>query len=99
MILVIPESPSSPKRLSSPRKRGSPGTHAFPLPLGGVEKRLFAVIPAKAGIPELLKPVDSCLRRNDGKVEILHLSTPSLGEGQGEGTLARSLRSIERQPK
>ena len=43
----------------------------------GVENRLFAVIPAKAGIPKHLKPLDSCLRRNDGKVEILHLSTPS----------------------
>jgi hypothetical protein len=104
MILVIPESPSSPRKRGSsgpvsreiasltlaifdscghceePKAtRQSPSTHAFPLPLGGVEKRLFAVIPAKAGIPELLKPVDSCLRRNDGKVEILHLSTPSLG--------------------
>ena len=37
----------------------------------GVEKRLFAVIPAQAGIPKHLKPMDSCLRRNDGKVEIL----------------------------
>jgi hypothetical protein len=38
----------------------------------GVAKHLFAVIPAKAGIHQHLKPMDSCLRRNDGKVEILH---------------------------
>ena len=44
------------------------------LPRGGVEKHQFAVIPAKAGIPELLKPMDSRLRGNDGEVEILHSS-------------------------
>jgi hypothetical protein len=52
----------------------------------GIEKHQFAVIPAPAyclqgqapaGIPKLLKPLDSCLRRNDGKMEMLHLSTPA----------------------
>ncbi len=72
------------------RKRGR---NAF-FPREGVEKCLFAVIPAKAGIPEYLKQQDSCLRRNDGKVEILHLATPSSGEklrtrGNFRSTLAR----------
>ena len=53
-------------------------------PLEGVEKNQFAVIPAKAGIPKLLKPLDSCLGGNDGKVEMLRLSTPSFGEGVSE---------------
>jgi hypothetical protein len=44
----------------------------FPLPLEGVEKHQFAVIPAEAGIPKHLKPTDSCFRRNDSEVEILH---------------------------
>jgi len=52
-------------------------------PSEGVEKHLFAVLPSKAGIPKHLKPVDSCLRRNDGKVEILRFSKPSLGERKG----------------
>jgi hypothetical protein len=54
-----------------------PSILAFPLPREGVEKHLFAVIPAKAGIPKHLQPMDSCLRRNDRKVDILHLSTLS----------------------
>ena len=33
---------------------------------------LFAVIPAKAGIPKLLKPMDSRLRGNDSEEEMLH---------------------------
>jgi hypothetical protein len=50
-------------------------------PKEGVEKHLFAVIPAPAyylrgqapaGIPKLLKPLDSRLRGNDSEVEILH---------------------------
>ena len=45
------------------------------LALEFVEKHLFAVIPAQAGIPKLLKPVDSCLRRNDE--EIPSFSSPS----------------------
>ena len=55
----------------------------------GVEKYQFAVIPAPAyclrgqapaGIPKPLRPMDSCLRRNDGEVVILLQSTPSRGE-------------------
>ena len=36
-----------------------------------------AVIPAKAGIHWHNALGDSCLRRNDGKVELLHFSTPA----------------------
>jgi hypothetical protein len=50
----------------------------------GVEKYQFAVIPAKAGIPKHLKPMDSCLRRNDGKVEMLRFSTPSFAGMTGQ---------------
>jgi hypothetical protein len=41
-------------------------------PEEGVDKHLFAVIPAKAGIPKLLKPLDSRLRGNDSEEEMLH---------------------------
>jgi len=40
-------------------------------PEEGVEKRLFAVIPAQAGSPKLPRAMDSCLHRNGAKVEIL----------------------------
>jgi prepilin-type N-terminal cleavage/methylation domain-containing protein len=59
-----------------------------------VEKLLFAVIPAKAGIPKHLKPMDSRLRGNDGKVDILHLSKPSKA-----GTPFRSHPSLGAKPR
>jgi len=72
----------------------------------GVEKHPFAVIPAKAGIPKHLKPMDS--RRslplqavgrggNDGGVEIPHLSTPARGRGDRPAARMR-LQYVKRHP-
>ena len=61
--------------------RESLGKMAFLLPQEGIEKHLIAVIPAKAGIPKLLKPLDSRLRGNDSEEEVFHESTPSQGRG------------------
>jgi hypothetical protein len=43
----------------------------------GVEKRIFAVIPAKAGIHKLPKLLDSRFRGNDGQCAPFHFSTLS----------------------
>jgi hypothetical protein len=54
-------------------KNGMGQTPPIPFfPKESVEKHLFAVIPAKAGIPKRLKPMDSRLRGNDSEVEMLH---------------------------
>ncbi len=81
LLCRIPVACQSRPPCSLPRKRVSKNT-------------CLPSSPRKRGSLSTLKPMDSCLRRNDGKVEILRLSTPSEQEGNiGQGCRVGQARS------
>ncbi len=62
-----------------PRKQESPGFLCCGIPaFEGVDKWLFSVMPAKAGIHNHLKRLDSRFHGNDDRGEIPNKSTPCL---------------------